>query len=131
MRTRFYLFLLALLILGLLLLAASIAWAAGPAPSPAQPIPGWAVGFGGGVLALLIGVSAYLIRHWMDGREKFGNALLSEVAKLSSSIADLHTGQAVIVERVNSLPCRSPRNGVPPAPAGLCTIRDKDVVGDG
>ena len=122
MRTRFFLALFALIAL----LYASFALAATPAPPP----PSWAWAVAGGCIAVLLAVCGWWIRHWMMQREKKEEAILARIEAMDRRIDErldrLETGQAIIVERVGSLPCRGDRgNGIPPT--AVCSMNDRDT----
>ena len=129
MRSRSYLFLLFLFVLGVSLIPVTIAWAAAPTSSSA--VPGWAVGVGGTLVVLLFGVIAFLVKRWMDGRERFERAVLSGLTGVNNNISDLRSIQGVLVERVDSLPCRKagPKNGTPSSPL-RCILKEMDYETD-
>lgn len=128
MRLRFILICCVLAIIGTFLLYASYALAA--APSPVAPVPGWMWGGVGGVVLGLLGVCGWWVRRWIERREKWEDMILLEVRALGSSIHQMRGFQGVIIERIDSLPCREDRgrgNGIPSPPSTLCSLRDKDA----
>lgn len=124
MKLRFYDVLCALAAIGLLLLGASYAHAA---PAPASSVPPWMWGIVSGVVILLVGVCGWWVRRWIERRERWEEMILAEVRAVREDGQHTRSFVGIIKERMDHLPCRTPRNGVPPPPSALCSLHDKDA----
>ena len=130
MRTRFYLFLFALLILGLSLLVASIVSGASSTPTPTAPIPGWVHGITVTLIAILLGMVGWWVSRWISRREIKEDLVLSKISALHLIASETRGDLAVLSERVDSLPCRREGrgngiNGIPPT--AICSMNDRDT----
>jgi len=124
MHTRFYLALALLVAIALSLLCASYALAA-PAPTP----PSWAWACAGGCIALLVAVVGWWVRRWVERREVREDLLISRLERLDHRLDTLGMQVAILIERVDTLPCRkTPKNGGPPSLR--CILKDVDYETD-